>query len=91
MDVRAKRWSNAAFWAILAVPFVAGDSILAAAHDGVRWPAQAMGIGLLALGVLAARGKLRVTKTTLHRRRNVALRRTGSAIACSFLRSRFHS
>ncbi|MET0232117.1 MAG: DUF979 domain-containing protein [Rhodanobacteraceae bacterium] len=60
MDVRARRWSNAAFWAILAVPFLAGDRILAAAHDGVRWPAQAMGVGVLALGALAARGKLRV-------------------------------
>lgn len=59
MDVRARRWSNAAFWAILAVPFLAGDSILAAAHDGVRWPAQAMGGGLVALGVLAARGAMR--------------------------------
>src|ERR1700752_877256 len=60
MDVRARRWSNAAFWAVLAVPFLAGDAILDAAHDGVRWPAQAMGVGLIALGVLAARGRLRV-------------------------------
>jgi len=60
MDVRARRWSNAAFWAILAVPFLAGDSILAAAHDDVRWPAQALGVGLIALGLLAARGKLRM-------------------------------
>ena len=59
MDVRVKRWGNAAFWAILTVPFLAGDWILAAAHEGVRWPAQAMGVGLIALGVLAARGKLR--------------------------------
>ena len=59
MDLRAKRWSKAAFWAILAVPFLAGDLVLAAAHDGVRWPAQALGVGLIALGVLAARGKLR--------------------------------
>jgi len=60
MDARAKRWSSAAFWTILAAPFLAGDWILAAAHDGVRWPAQAMGIGLIALGALAARGKLRI-------------------------------
>jgi uncharacterized membrane protein len=59
MDARVRRWSNAAFWAILAVPFLAGDWILAAAHDDVRWPAQAMGVGLIALGALAARGKLR--------------------------------
>jgi uncharacterized membrane protein len=60
MDVRAGRWSNAAFWAILAVPFLAGDAIVAAAHGGTRWPAQAVGASLIALGVLAARGKLRV-------------------------------
>ena len=60
MDARAKRWSGAAFWTILAAPFLAGDWILAAAHDGVRWPAQAMGAGLIALGALAARGKLRI-------------------------------
>jgi len=60
MDARAKRWSSAAFWTILAAPFLAGDWILAAAHDGVRWPAQAMGAGLIALGALAARGKLRI-------------------------------
>jgi uncharacterized membrane protein len=60
MDVRARRWRNAALWAILAVPFLAGEWILAAAHDGMRWPAQAMGVGLVALGVLVARGKLRM-------------------------------
>jgi len=60
MDARAKRWSSAAFWTILAAPFLAGDWILAAAHDGVRWPAQAMGAGLIALGPLAARAKLRI-------------------------------
>jgi uncharacterized membrane protein len=60
MDVRARRWRNAALWAILAVPFLAGEWILAAAHDGMRWPAQAMGVGLVALGVLVARGRLRM-------------------------------
>jgi uncharacterized membrane protein len=59
MDVRARRWSKAAFWAIVAVPFLAGDSILAAAHEGVRWPAEALGVALIALGVLATRGTLR--------------------------------
>ncbi|HKE46892.1 MAG TPA: DUF979 domain-containing protein [Rhodanobacteraceae bacterium] len=59
MDARVKRWSAAAFWAVLSIPFLFGDAILAAAQSGVRWPAQAMGVGLIALGVLAARGKLR--------------------------------
>jgi uncharacterized membrane protein len=61
MDLRVRRWSAAAFWAVLSLPFLFGDAILAAAHEGVRWPAQAMGIGLIALGVLAARGKLRAS------------------------------
>ena len=59
MDARSRRWSAAAFWVVIAVPFLFGDAILAAMKDGTRWPAQAVGIGLIALGVLAARGKLR--------------------------------
>ncbi len=60
MDARIGRWSAAAFWAVIALPFFFGDVILAAMQDGVRWPAQAIGAGLVALGVLAARGKLRM-------------------------------
>ncbi|HEX5122552.1 MAG TPA: DUF979 family protein, partial [Rhodanobacteraceae bacterium] len=59
MDARIKRWSSAAFWAVIAVPFFFGDAILDATKAGTRWPVQAMGIGLVALGVLAARGRLR--------------------------------
>jgi len=62
MDARVKRWSAAAFWAVLAMPFLFGDAILGAAQTGVRWPAQAMGVGLIALGILAARGKLRTSE-----------------------------
>ena len=38
MDVRARRWSNAAFWAILAVPFlaVANAMITAMLHSHDR-------------------------------------------------------
>ncbi len=59
MNLRARRASMAAFWAILALPFLAGDAILAALAAGRAWPAQAMGVGVLALGVLAARNPLR--------------------------------
>ena len=59
MDARVKRWTAAAFWTVLSMPFLFGDAILAAAQSGVHWPAQAMGAGLIVLGVLAARGKLR--------------------------------
>ena len=59
MNVRARRWATAAFWAVLATPFLFGELILRANEAGARWPAQAMGIGVIALGVLAARGHLR--------------------------------
>jgi uncharacterized membrane protein len=51
-----RRWVNAAFWAILAVAFLAGDAIEATAKNAILWPAQAMGIGVIALAVLAAFG-----------------------------------
>jgi uncharacterized membrane protein len=54
LNVRARRWSMAVFWAIVAVPCLVGDDILAAAKAGTRWPAQAMGAGVLALAVLAS-------------------------------------
>jgi uncharacterized membrane protein len=55
LDARDRRWSVAAFWAILAAPFLFGDAILAAAKAGTAWPAQAMGGGVIALGLLASR------------------------------------
>ena len=54
LNLRDRRWLQAAFWAILAVPCLVGDQILAANKAGVRWPAQAMGGGVLALAVVAA-------------------------------------
>jgi uncharacterized membrane protein len=55
LDARARKWAVAAFWAILAVPFLIGEQVLAATKAGTRWPAQAMGLGVIALAVLAAR------------------------------------
>jgi uncharacterized membrane protein len=55
-NLRARRWAGGAFWAILALPFLLGDAVLAATARGQAWPAQAMGLGVIALGVLAARG-----------------------------------
>jgi uncharacterized membrane protein len=54
LNLRDRRWAMAAFWAVLAVPFVVGDSITAATRAGTRWPAQAMGGGVVALAVLAS-------------------------------------
>ena len=60
INLRARRWSAGAFWSILATPFLFGEAVLAANARDVQWPAQAMGIAVIALGVLAARGRLRL-------------------------------
>jgi len=59
LNVRDRRWSAAAFWAIVAVPLLIGDEILAADKAGTRWPAQAMGVGVIGLAVLASRSRSR--------------------------------
>jgi uncharacterized membrane protein len=55
LSLRDRRWANAGFWTLLAVPLVTGDQILAAAKAGTVWPAQLMGAGVIALAVLALR------------------------------------
>ena len=59
-NVRERHYTMAAFWLILSGPFVFGDAILAASLRGESGPAQLMGIGVVALGLLAARGGMRV-------------------------------
>lgn len=66
MNLRERRWVSGFFWMILAVPFIAGDAILATLATGARWPAQAMGLGVIALGVLAAFGSTRGTPESVH-------------------------
>jgi uncharacterized membrane protein len=61
LNLRERRFAMAAFWAILACAFLFGDAILAALAHGSHWPAQAMGIGVLALGVMAARVGMRAS------------------------------
>jgi uncharacterized membrane protein len=60
-NARARRWTTTAFWGVLACPFLFGEAILHANEAGSRWPAQAMGAGVIALGMLAARGGMRAT------------------------------
>ncbi len=55
MNARERRWSMATFWGVLAAAFLLGDLIETATASGIRWPAQAMGLGVVALGLLAAR------------------------------------
>jgi uncharacterized membrane protein len=57
-NLRDKRYATAVFWTILIGPFVFGTTIIEAAKAGVRWPAQLMGMGVIALGILAARWRL---------------------------------
>lgn len=54
VNLRERRWSAAAFWAVIGAAFLFGDAIRAATAAQVRWPAQAMGLGVIALGLLAA-------------------------------------
>ncbi|MBX3698794.1 MAG: DUF979 domain-containing protein [Dokdonella sp.] len=58
-NVRERHYSMAAFWLILSGPFVFGDLVLAAVQRNEALPAQLMGGGVVALGLLAARGGLR--------------------------------
>lgn len=55
LNLRDRRWATAAFWAVLASTFLFGDAIQRAGANGARWPAQLMGLGVIALGLLAAR------------------------------------
>ena len=59
-NLRERRWATSAFWAILAGPFLFGEAILRANGNDVQWPAQAMGVGVIGLGVLAARGARKI-------------------------------
>ncbi|MET0225298.1 MAG: DUF979 family protein, partial [Dokdonella sp.] len=54
LNLRDRRWATAAFWAVLASTFLFGDAIQRAGANGARWPAQLMGLGVIALGVLAS-------------------------------------
>ena len=57
-DFLARRWTIAAFWAVIACAFVFGDAIKQATANGTSWPAQLMGAGVIALGLLAATARM---------------------------------
>lgn len=54
-NARERRFTQACFWAVLALLFAGGDWILAARKAGDALPAQAAGIGVIALAVLSLR------------------------------------
>ena len=55
LNLRERRWSHAAFWAILAALFVGGDAVLAASQMHRELPTQLAGAGVIALAALAPR------------------------------------
>ena len=55
INARHARWVATAFWGVLAAEFAAGDAVLAASKAGDDLPAQAAGLGVLALALLAPR------------------------------------
>jgi uncharacterized membrane protein len=74
LNLRERRWAMAAFWAVLASAFLFGDAIQRAGANGARWPAQAMGLGVIALGLLAASGTMQKQGSTESERRDAAER-----------------
>jgi len=56
LNLRHRRWAQAAFWLLLTPTFAFGDSILALAQAGQRLPEQAVGVGVIVLALLAAFG-----------------------------------
>lgn len=57
-NLSRRRWALAGFWALLALPYLFGEAMLAAEKSGVQWPMQLMGAAVVALGVLATRIRL---------------------------------
>lgn len=55
LNLRDRRWSHAAFWAVLAVLMAAGTPILAAAKAHHALPAQLAGAGVIVLALLSPR------------------------------------
>lgn len=78
-NLRERRWAMAAFWAVLACPFGFGEWIKQATAAGTRWPAQAIGLGVIALGLLAASGTMQADAVSIDERRDSA-RRLGNRL-----------
>lgn len=54
-NLRARRYSHAAFWSLLALLFAGGDVVLSASKAGDPLPSQLAGVGVIVLALLAPR------------------------------------
>lgn len=75
-----RRWWTAAFWAIPAMPCLFGDRILEMHKAGIKWPAQAMGAGVIALALLASRSRAGALPETDPAEREASAARLGNRL-----------
>jgi uncharacterized membrane protein len=75
-----RRWWTAAFWAIPAMPCLFGDKILEMHKAGIKWPAQAMGAGVIALALLASRSRAGALPETEPAERETSAARLGNRL-----------
>lgn len=75
-----RRWWTAAFWVIPAMPCLFGDRILEMHRAGIKWPAQAMGAGVIALALLASRSRAGALPETDPAAREASAARLGNRL-----------
>jgi uncharacterized membrane protein len=59
LELGSRRFPQAAFWGILAICFLGGDTIESAFAAGNKTPSQLVGVGVVVLALLAGSGKLK--------------------------------
>ena len=82
LNLRDRRHAMGAFWLVLSAPFLFGNFVLDAHQRGSTWPAQAMGLAVIALGLLASRSRLSVREDSAeeHARRDSESLRLGNRL-----------
>ncbi|WP_395621556.1 DUF979 domain-containing protein [Dokdonella sp.] len=82
LNLRERRHAMGAFWLVLSAPFLFGNFVLDAHQRGSTWPAQAMGLAVIALGLLASRSRLSVREDSAeeHARRDSESLRLGNRL-----------
>lgn len=82
LNLRDRRYAIGAFWLVLSAPFLFGNFVLDALARGSSWPAQAMGVVVIALGLLASRSRLSIREDSSaeHTRRDQESVRLGNRL-----------